>query len=41
MSKKKKNSEQRIKQTLDHKEPDRIPFDFGSGGVTTGITIGA
>lgn len=40
MSKEKVNSEQRIKRTLEHKEPDRIPFDFGSGGAT-GITIGA
>lgn len=39
MSKKKVNPEQRIKRTLEHKEPDRIPFDLGST-LVTGITTG-
>ena len=34
------NSEQRVKLALQHKEPDRIPFDLGSGGIT-GIILGA
>jgi len=34
------SSEERIKLALEHKEPDRVPFDLGSTPVT-GITVGA
>lgn len=33
-------SHERLKTSLEHKEPDRVPFDFGSTKMT-GITIGA
>lgn len=29
------NSRERVKVALDHKEPDRIPFDFGGTGLTS------
>lgn len=34
------NSRQRILTTLNHKEPDRVPFDIG-GTVVTGINVNA
>jgi len=34
------SSEQRVKMALEHREPDRIPFDIGSTSAT-GITAGA
>ncbi len=34
------NSRQRVKLALDHKEPDRIPFDLG-GTVLTSIHVNA
>ena len=34
------SSAQRVKLALQHKEPDRVPFDLGSTDVT-GITVGA
>jgi len=33
-------SRQRVRAALDHREPDRVPFDLGSTRVT-GITVGA
>ena len=33
-------SRQRVRTALDHREPDRVPFDLGSTRVT-GITVGA
>jgi uroporphyrinogen decarboxylase len=29
------NSRQRIRQALDHREPDRVPFDLGGTGLST------
>ena len=29
------NSPQRIRQALNHREPDRVPFDLGGTGLTT------
>ena len=29
------NSRERVKRALDHKEPDRIPFDFGGTALTS------
>ena len=34
------NSRERILTTLNHKEPDRVPFDMG-GTVVTGINVKA
>jgi len=34
------SSEERVRLALEHKEPDRVPFDLGSTPVT-GITVGA
>lgn len=33
-------SREGVRQTLQHREPDRVPFDLG-GSVVTSITIGA
>ena len=32
------NPRERIKKTLDHRQPDILPVDFGSG-LTTGIHV--
>jgi uroporphyrinogen decarboxylase len=29
------NSRERVQRTLDHKQPDRVPFDLGGTGLTT------
>ena len=29
------NSRERVRRTLDHQEPDRVPFDLGGTGLTT------
>ena len=34
------NSRERILKTLNHEEPDKVPFDLGSTHLT-GITYGA
>ncbi len=34
------NSRERVRLALDHREPDRVPFDLGST-IVTGIHIGA
>lgn len=40
MSNRSLTSEERLRLALEHKEPDRVPFDLGSTPVS-GITVGA